>query len=63
MVYFVGADDPDLRVAVDWARATLTRLGAQPLLERLEAGLSGNTKRAPTRPTSTTRARTETPAG
>ena len=63
MVNFVGADDPDLRTAVDWARTTLTKLGAQPFLDRLEAGLADKGKRAAARPAASARARTESPAG
>ena len=40
MVTLVGADEPEVRPAADWARATLARLGATPLLERLESAVS-----------------------
>jgi len=40
MVELLGADEAELRAAADSARATLTRLGATPLLERLDAGLA-----------------------
>ncbi|MEX2546993.1 MAG: adenylate/guanylate cyclase domain-containing protein [Chloroflexota bacterium] len=42
MVTFLGPDDAEVRTAAEWARTTLTRLGAQPYLERLEAALSGS---------------------
>ena len=41
MVQFLGADSADMRAQVDWARATLTRLGAAPFLARLEAAVGG----------------------
>ena len=63
MVNFLGADEPDVRTAADWARATLTRLGARPYLERLQAGLLEKVKRPTTRTAPGARTRTETPAG
>ena len=45
MVTFLGPDEADVRTAAEWARATLSRLGAQPYLERLEAGLARNRER------------------
>ena len=44
-VTFLGADEPELKAAADWARATLTRLGAKPYLDRLETALTA--KQAP----------------
>jgi class 3 adenylate cyclase len=44
-VMLVGADTAEVRTAADWARATLTRLGAKPYLERLEAALAGGPQR------------------
>ena len=41
MVTFLGPDEPEVKVAAEWARATLTRLGAAPYLARLESALSG----------------------
>ena len=63
MVNFLGADEPDVRTAAYWARATLTRLGARPYLERLQAGLLEKVKRPTTRTAPGARTRTETPAG
>lgn len=40
MVQFLGPDEPEVRSAADWARGTLSRLGARPYLERLEAALA-----------------------
>ena len=42
MVSLLGAGEPDVQTAADWARTTFTRLGARPLLERLDAGMSGS---------------------
>ena len=38
-VTLLGPDEPELKAAAEWARATLTRLGAKPYLERLEEAL------------------------
>jgi hypothetical protein len=40
VVKFVGSDDREIQGAVEVARQTFTRLGAKPLLERLEATLA-----------------------
>jgi hypothetical protein len=63
MVTFLGADEADMRSAAQWARTTLTRLGAQPFLDRMDAGLANKDKRAPARSTTSSRAPSETPAG
>ena len=36
MAKFLGVSDPEMEPAVDWARETLTRLGAKPYLARLD---------------------------
>jgi tetratricopeptide (TPR) repeat protein len=48
MVTFLGPGEAEVRTAADWARSTLTRLGAKPYLERLEAALAGKAKRPAT---------------
>ncbi len=63
MVNFVGAAETDVRSAADWAWTTLSRLGAQPFLDRLEAGLANNGKVAAARPAATRQVRTESAAG
>jgi len=40
MVRLLGADEPEVKSAAEWARATLTRFGATPLVERLETALA-----------------------
>jgi hypothetical protein len=64
MVTFLGPDEAEVRTAAEWARATLTRLGAKPYLERLEAALAGKAGRptsgAPAVPGARTRERTAT---
>ncbi|CAN5738246.1 hypothetical protein BH24CHL5_BH24CHL5_10250 [soil metagenome] len=61
MVTFLGADEPDVRAAADWARETLSRLGAQPFLERLDAALARSGPPAVAVPKRTA-ARTPSPA-
>ncbi len=63
LVKFMGSEEPDVRTAADWARATLARLGAQPYLERLEAGMADKSKRSAARLATTARPRIESPAG
>ena len=46
MVTFLGPDEPEVRTAADWARATLSRLGAAPYLARLESAMAGGTRRS-----------------
>ncbi|HUG48035.1 MAG TPA: adenylate/guanylate cyclase domain-containing protein [Candidatus Limnocylindria bacterium] len=43
MAKFLGPEVPEVHSAAEWARATLSRLGARPYLERLEAALTGST--------------------
>jgi hypothetical protein len=45
MATFLGPDEPEVRTAAEWARATLARLGARPYLERLESALAGTVPR------------------
>ena len=40
MIELLGADEPEARTAAEWTRATLTRLGATPLVLRLDAALA-----------------------
>jgi class 3 adenylate cyclase/tetratricopeptide (TPR) repeat protein len=47
MVTLLGPTDSDSRAAIDWARETLTRLGAKPYLDRLDAGPLAQTPAAP----------------
>jgi class 3 adenylate cyclase len=47
MVTFLGPDEAEVRSAAEWARTTLSRLGAQPYLERLEAALAGTAANRP----------------
>jgi class 3 adenylate cyclase len=61
MVTFLGGDDAEMKEEADWARSTLTRLGAQPYLERLEAALAAPPVRAAVR-ASARKAEAETPA-
>jgi class 3 adenylate cyclase len=63
MVAFLGPEEAEVRSAADGARTTLTRLGAKPYLERLEAALAGSVARPIAEPAPTARARTEAPAG
>lgn len=46
----IGPDDPEVRTAAEVARVTLTRLGARPMLERLETTLSNPKRGAEARP-------------
>lgn len=41
MATLLGPADPEVRAAAERAREILARLGAKPLLERLEAALAG----------------------
>ncbi|HLA17626.1 MAG TPA: adenylate/guanylate cyclase domain-containing protein [Candidatus Limnocylindrales bacterium] len=49
MAAFLDPTDPEVRATAESTRATLTRLGAQPYVERLEAALVGDAR--PTSPT------------
>ncbi|MEO7119045.1 MAG: hypothetical protein ABIZ34_08755 [Candidatus Limnocylindrales bacterium] len=40
MLEFLGPHQPEVQAAAAWARATLTRLGARPFLERLDRSLT-----------------------
>jgi tetratricopeptide (TPR) repeat protein len=62
-VTLLGTDDQDIRAAADWARSTLTQLGARPYLERLEAGLASKPVLATARETTPERERETAPAG
>lgn len=46
MVAFLGPAEPEVRAAAEAALVTLSRLGAQPYLDRLDAALSGSTSPA-----------------
>ena len=47
MVTVLDPADPEVRAAADAARTILTRLGAKPMLERLDAAISRSAKGAP----------------
>jgi len=51
MARLLGPGEPDVKAAADWARETLTRLGAQPFLDRLDAALAS--KEPGAKPTTT----------
>jgi len=40
MVSLLGADEPEVLTAAEWARGTLTHLGAKPLVDRLDTAMS-----------------------
>ncbi len=61
MVSLLGPTEPDVRTAADAAREILSRLGAQPFLERLDAALAGPDTSAVGAPTRAA-ARIRTPA-
>jgi hypothetical protein len=47
MITFLGPQEAEVRAAAEWARETLTRLGAAPYLARLEAALQRQGDAAP----------------
>jgi hypothetical protein len=49
LVTVLGVADPDARAAVDEARAVFERLGAQPLLDRLDEAMRADAGAAPSR--------------
>jgi hypothetical protein len=40
-VILLGTDEPEIRIAADRARACFERMGAAPLLRRLEVAVAG----------------------
>jgi tetratricopeptide (TPR) repeat protein len=46
MALLLDAAEPEVRAAAESARETLTRLGAKPILERLEAAMTRQTRQA-----------------
>jgi hypothetical protein len=63
MIAFLGAGEPEVHSAAEGARQTLTRLGARPYLDRLEAALAGSSTRPSVKPAPAARERTEAAAG
>ena len=50
MVTVLGPAEPEVRAAAESARQTLSRLGAKPILERLEAAMTQEARRGAASP-------------